>query len=276
MQDLGIIVVSYGGGVNSVALLVHLQRRRLVPTAILMADPGHEWPETYAYRDRVMRPWLRKVGFPDVTVVTREAEAKYRPRSQHQGTLGDECEAWKMLPSTAYGFKRCSHKYKITPCNWYVERQPWAHTEWNEGRRITRAVGFDAEEDARVERALLADAESALFRVWYPLYEAGINRTGCEDLIRDAGLPLPRKSACTFCPNSTLQDWRDLRRLHPDLFEYAVEMSRRAAPHIENPDVVGLMRCNPAGRRQLHVWAESDDEPPSSQSPPPMPCECAL
>lgn len=270
-------LVTYGGGVNSVALLELLRRLGVVPRAIVMSDPGHEWPETLRYRDAVLRPWLRRIGFPDVVVVSRESEAAYRPRSQHVGTLGDECLSKRMLPSVAYPpHKKCSLKYKRDPQLWWAERQRWVYEEVASGQPIVKCIGFDAGEDHRIKPSFADSAEALLCVPWYPLYEAGLERADCIRLIEQAGLPVPRKSACTFCPNNTFEDWSTLRAEHPRLFAYAIEMSRRAEPHLENPDSVGLMRgCMPAGMRQLHVWAQEDCSDLAGDGEPAVPCECA-
>ena len=39
------------------------------------------------------------------------------------------------------------------------------------------------------------------FEPHYPLIEWGYNLEKCKQIITDAGLPLPVKSACYFCPN---------------------------------------------------------------------------
>ncbi|HEY3900846.1 MAG TPA: hypothetical protein VGM54_19705 [Chthoniobacter sp.] len=44
------LIVCYGMGVDSTALLVGLKARGISPDAILTADTGGEKPATYAYR----------------------------------------------------------------------------------------------------------------------------------------------------------------------------------------------------------------------------------
>ena len=44
-------MVSYGGGVNSTALLIGLHQHRIPVDLILFADTGAEHPHTYAYVD---------------------------------------------------------------------------------------------------------------------------------------------------------------------------------------------------------------------------------
>ena len=56
-------MVSYGGGVNSTALLVGLHQHRIPVDLILFADTGAEHPHTYAYLD-IMDRWLKDHGMP--------------------------------------------------------------------------------------------------------------------------------------------------------------------------------------------------------------------
>lgn len=276
-RGTGPLMVAYGGGVNTIAMLVHLKRLGERPDAIVMADPGRERERTNRYRDEVANPWLRAMGWPEVTVVSLISEAPFRPRAHavSQRTLLQECTENRSLPSIAYGYKKCSLKYKARPATWWAERQPFAIDAWARGERITRAIGYDADEDRRARPEFLDGLEAKRYAPWYPLLNAGLDRDGCEALILSEGLSLPGKSACRWCPNNTLEEWRDLHDNDPEGWAEAVEMSRNA--QLDAPDIVGLMRCNPPGKRQLHlhVWQESapsscDDDRDA------MPCECAL
>jgi len=40
------------------------------------------------------------------------------------------------------------------------------------------------------------------FSYWYPLMEWGLDREKCKQIIANAGLPVPVKSACWFCPRA--------------------------------------------------------------------------
>lgn len=63
-----LLVVAYGMGVDSTAMLVGLHQRGVRPDLILFADTGGEKPETYAYLP-IIQAWLERVGFPPVVVV---------------------------------------------------------------------------------------------------------------------------------------------------------------------------------------------------------------
>lgn len=269
----GPVVMAYGGGVNTMAALIEATRRGVKFTAIVMADPGHEWPQTHWYRDNIANPWLIEHGQPTVTVVTRAAEAKFRPRAGliYQGTLGEECLRIKALPSIAYGWKKCSQKYKAAPSNWWIERQPWAQEAWSRGERITRIIGYDADEPSRARPEFLDAREASRFVPRYILLERGIDRDGCIAIIERAGLPVPHKSACMWCPSNQLAEWREVRDHHPDVYSYALGMEANA--EIGSPDVVGLVRVMPNGRRQLRML---DEGAPVMEREGEVPCDCAL
>lgn len=269
-----LIVLAMGGGVNSVAAAVLLHRDGFRPTAIVMCNPGSEWAHTVAYRDGVFSEWCDSVGFPRPTVIDRISEGAHNPRAWRLETLRDECMRIGSLPSIAYGFKKCSAKYKGDTSRWWIARQPWALAEWAAGRRIAKVIGYDAGEPGRVRAAFQNPWENQRMVPWYPLYDGGFDRDGCIELIKAAGLPEPGKSACTYCPSNTIDEWRLLRKIEPDRFAEAVEMSRNA--EIDSPDVVGLMRCAPHGQRQLHVWVDAGMPQIRGEQDAPLPCECAL
>lgn len=86
------IVLSYGGGTNSTAMLVGLMERGERPDLILFADTGGEKPHTYEHIETMQR-WLRAAGWPTITTVRKEGI-----------TLERDCLDRKALPSIAYGF----------------------------------------------------------------------------------------------------------------------------------------------------------------------------
>jgi hypothetical protein len=90
------LVVAYGLGVDSTALLIEFARRGIRPDLILSADTGGEKPETYQYL-QVIQPFLARVGFPAVVTV------RYQPTRAAYHTLEEQCLHTGTLPSLAYG-----------------------------------------------------------------------------------------------------------------------------------------------------------------------------
>lgn len=243
------LVVSYGIGVDSTALLVAMWRRGIRPDLILFADTGDgdgEKPETYAYLP-IINAWLEKVGFPLVTVV------RYVPTRAPYHTLEGKCLANETLPSLAFGKHSCSLVFKVEPQEKYIKSWAPAIEAWAAGHRVVKAIGYDngaqdCRRRAKADRAVAKKAanghqDARKYEYWYALQEWGIDRVECLRLIAMAGLPVPMKSACWFCPASTKREVIWLRDNHPPLFRRAINMENGARTGRHGLDTVkGLGR----------------------------------
>jgi hypothetical protein len=225
-------IVAYGGGTNSTAMLILLRDQGIAPDLILFADTGGERPETYAHVER-MNQWCSVNGFPEIVTV-RKAGRLYRGE-----TLEQNCRRKNMLPSVAYGHKKCALKYKRQPQDMFCNRWAPARAAWKRGEKVVKFVGFDADEPTRVK-----ETEDGKYLYCHPLIEADWGRDECVAAIRREGLPLPGKSSCFYCPNSKKWEIKSLAKKHPDLMARALEMEANA----ELKKVKGL------GRR--FSWAE--------------------
>ena len=247
------LIVSYGGGTNSTALLIGMYERGINPGAILFADTGGEKPLTYCYI-KIMQSWLDKIGFPPITTV------KKVDKNGDILTLEDNCLDKKMLPSITYGYKTCSQKYKAQPQDKWVNNWDPAKVAWKEGRRITKAIGFDADEPQRAAK----DYSDKKYNYWYPLIDWDWGRDECIEAINRVGLPLPGKSSCFFCPNSSISEIRELNALYPDLMKRALAME-------ENAELTVLKGLGRGRYAWSEVIATSDMFPFPNQE---MPCAC--
>lgn len=252
--------MSYGLGTNSTALIVEMVERGERIDVILSADPGGEFPRSYIYRT-FFSSWLQLRGYPPVTGVKKGGR---------QETLEENCARLEMLPSKAYGFKGCSHKYKIEPQEQFLNKHEGAREVWTKGGRVTKIIGYDMDEPHRA-----AIPEDKKYRYRYPLLEWGWGRDECVERIQRAGLPLPGKSSCFFCPSMTKPEILKLRRDEPVLFARALAMEMRAEQSGNLKSVKGLGRrfsrlefikevddMNARGEPLPARWAiDADDEP---------------
>src|SRR5581483_6098060 len=78
------------------------------------------------------------------------------------------------------------------------------------------------------------------FVYWYPLMDWGYDRERCKQIIAAAGLPVPVKSACFYCPASKKSEITWLQEHHPELLERALQIERNAQPNLTS--VKGLGR----------------------------------
>lgn len=204
------VVVSYGGGDNSRAMLIEMVRREVRPDLILFADTGGEMPETYD-NNAQFSAWLLAQGWPEITVV-----------SDGRRTLEEECLEANTMPSLVFGFRSCSDKYKVRPQNRYVVGWQPAREAWAAGARVVKLIGYHAGEPWRVK-----DYNDARFVVEYPLVRWGWNSAKCIEVVRAAGFP-PGKSACFFCPARRKHEVIDMARRKPELFARCVKMEQNA------------------------------------------------
>lgn len=251
------LVVAYGGGVNSTAMLCGFRECDVKPDMILFADTGGETPETYehvAMIGGVVREWW---GMELETV-----------RKLYQGRfegLEGNCLRKTMLPSLAYGKKGCSQKYKIEP----QQRRLKQLIKARGAAYCVKAIGYDAGEGHRVKRGSPDGLES----FWYPLVEWQWRRRECVEAILRHGLPEPPKSACFFCPANKRGEILRLRETHPELYERALAIERNAVTTDLGRGLAGssgkwedIVNADD-DQMKLIKWVEQHD-------PQPIPCGC--
>lgn len=239
-----VFALGNGMGLDSMGMLVGLRDRGLRPQVITFADVGNyetgkvgEKPQTYDYIP-VLAGWLRKNGFPELTVVRRKAV-----RTTYE-TLYECCIVNQTLPSLAFGFKGCSNKFKIVIQEAYMKKLEIVQACWKAGYKIIKAIGYDAG-PADIRRGSKAEDERYVY--WYPLREWGWDRDIIREVVAAEGLagwnkdnekgePLhwveeggvPVKSACFFCPASKHWEIDRLAEYNPDLLAMAVGMEENA------------------------------------------------
>lgn len=170
------VAVSFGGGLNSTALLVRWVLDGLTPPhRITFADTGSERPQTYDHV-AAFSEWLVQQGMPPVLITRKGGRAEsleqYSLRTKH-------------LPALAYGGKSCSQKFKIEPQDRDINRWDMARAAWRVGNKVVKLIGYGAEEQKRIGNAKLED-EKYFYR--FPLDEWNMDRDACTAVIR-AGRP---------------------------------------------------------------------------------------
>ena len=172
---------------------------------------------------------------PPITVVENV------DRNGNRLTLETECLRSGTLPSIAYGFNRCSQKHKIGPQEKFCNHHPQCRAVWQAGGRVTRFIGYDAGERKRYVRSRKHNETDKKYENRYPLIEDwNWTRDDCIRAIQEAGLPLPGKSSCFFCPSMKRQEVEALKQQHPDLYRRALAIEENAMPNLKT--VKGLGR----------------------------------
>lgn len=187
--------LSFGGGVNSTALLLLLTDEGVDFEAVFV-NHGTDYPETYEYVEM-----LREKGYP-ITEVRPQAFGGY-------DNLYDYCTDAEITPVRI--MRWCTDHFKIRPLMAYYERPCVSY------------IGIDADEERRVRPSRVEGVENV-----YPLVDRGIGRDSCIDIIKAHDLPVPPKSGCFICPFQRRSQWIELNRDHPDLWCKAVTAEQRS------------------------------------------------
>lgn len=230
--------LSFGAGINSVALYLLMQDLGMDFEAVYV-NHGGDWPETYAYLEMFRKEHPVTVLTPDVQGVS---------------SLLDHCRNKRMIPSR---MKRwCTDKFKIRVMAKYYEKPAFVH------------LGIDAGEPHRAKMSGVAGQENR-----YMLIEEGIDRAGCERIIKEHGLPIPMKSGCWFCPFQRQGEWRRLRKEHPDLFCDAqkLEDTQNQDRHERGKQPIFL-----SSRPLSEIVNDKQTALPGMESIEYPPCQCGL
>jgi PP-loop superfamily ATP-utilizing enzyme len=209
--------ISYGGGVQSSALIVLAATGQIAPVhGALFANTGDdsEHPATLRFVREVMTPWAAKHG---ITVHELQRVTKGNKQTLW-GRVMDYTGEKTSEPLPVYGYtgaplsRTCTVDHKIKVLERWIKRNAQALP-------VETLIGISSDE---IERAKPGNDTYEIRR--YPLLDLGLSRIDCVAVIKEAGLPVPPKSACFFCPFHSMLTWSELRRDSPDLFARAVAL----------------------------------------------------
>jgi hypothetical protein len=209
--------ISYGGGVQSTALIVLAVKGDIAPIdAALFCNTGDdsEHPDTLKFVREIMVPWAGERG-----VTIHEIQRVTKGKNQTLwGRMIDHDRDSLSEPIPVYGWsgaplsRVCTVDHKIRVLERWIKKNC-------EHLPVETLIGISVDE---IERAKPGESSYEIRR--YPLLDLGLNRLDCAKVIADAGLPVPPKSSCFFCPFHSLLTWAELRRDRPDLFDKAAHL----------------------------------------------------
>jgi len=191
---------------------------------------GTDWPDTYNYIAGFQN-WLKWNGHRPIKIINASVS---RDDGRRWASLVDHCEQQKIIPQQWPRW--CTGAWKRKQFIRYAQRPAFVH------------IGIDAGEEKRAK----ISSDSG-FEQRFLLIEYDIDRDGCKEIIRDAGLPIPMKSGCYICPFQRIGQWKQLRRTHPCLFQRAVELEKvsgrtyirgKTLPVIVNEDQMPLFETD--------------------------------
>lgn len=241
--------LSFGGGVNSVALYLLMEQLEMDFEAVFV-NHGGDWPETYEYVDYFIstgRPV--KILKPDVGTV----------EGKRFDNIIDYMTFRKLVPSRKN--KMCTDRFKVVPLQKYQKAPAYVH------------IGYAADESHRAKITHQKGFENRFL-----LIEHDITRQGCINMILAAGLLVPRKSGCFICPYQGKAEYKELRRTHPDLFCKArsLEETQNARITKEGNQWKPYYLCGKPLGKLVSEAEENQKVLPGMEHMEYPPCQCGL
>jgi hypothetical protein len=159
----------------------------------------------YAAEHGIALHWLRKVlrdGTPDTLLARIErSNDLIIPVRLERGPMN----------------RKCTGDFKISVAARWLR-------EHGASRRDPAIVGLGISRDEF--QRMRTDSGYPYETLTYPLIDLRLDRQDCQNIISRAGLPVPEKSSCFFCPFHRLTDWQRIKRETPDLFDRSVALER--------------------------------------------------
>lgn len=252
---------SFGGGVQSTAALVLAAQGRIDYQTFVFANVGEdsENPGTITYIEKHAQPYAEAHG---LTLIELDRIKRDGSTETLLGRLTKEGSRSLPIPvrmsNGAPGNRSCTADFKIRVVGKWLK----AHGATAQNP-ATVGIGISLDEIHRANTGRQEPYE----RIDYPLLNLGLRRTDCRRIITAAGLPVPPKSSCWFCPFHRPETWHEMRRNEPELFEKACdleELLNRRRDELGR-DHVWLTRFNqplrkaiPDGVDLLPMFDESD------------------
>jgi hypothetical protein len=212
-------VITCGGGLNFTALIWEWYKRKMArPDIIIFSDTGSERERTYSHLT-IVNNWLISIGYPEITIVFVQEGG-----DGNQVKLHELCIKTKTLPPPVFNFKSCSMRFKVEQVDKHLNNNVLAKSVWGKflkltdiKNKITRVVGFDADEDHRAY-----NANCNKYDVVFPLADWGYTREDCKAILNDSILPIPIKSSCYMCPNMKTHEIVEMAKNEPKALQAAL------------------------------------------------------
>lgn len=221
-------VFSSGGGQQSIAALVLSAQGKIDFPIHLWSNVGDdsEDPETLSYMEDHAKPFADAHGI--TLLELRRSYADGRPYRTIYEAEVDESRPWFNIPyrgADGNPLKRqCTDSWKIEVVGRWLKRNGAS-----KDRPAIVGIGFSSDELDRIKTpAGFVDPRNPEQVKAYPLFDLGLTRDDCRRVVAEAGLPVPPKSSCFFCPFHSAGTWVELKRKRPVLFDRAVEMEQIA------------------------------------------------
>ena len=208
-------ILSYGGGLNSTALLIFLIKNNYPLDLVIFADTGNEFNYTY----ETVKTYNEYCNNNNI---------QFQIVKSKNGIIYDYYFEKKITPNR---MKRdCTTKFKISPIRQYIRKK-------YPKEKFVFYIGIDFDEYHRMRESNVKYIKNE-----YPLVDNKIGRNDCITILKNENLPVPEKSGCYFCPFTNKENWIKLLNSNPELYEQAIKLEENS---MKFPKPVSLLSSKP-------------------------------
>ena len=227
MRSSRFTVISLGGGIQSsvMALMANEGTFDRLPDCAIFADTRWEPPSIYEHL-----AWLTdRLSFPLYGVDNgRSLREDVKALTNHSGSRN-----YVDIPvflkgrdgeGDGIGRRQCTDNYKIRPIRRRIREMLGLRPRQRvpAGTTVELWLGISTDEAIRMK-----PSRDRWMTNRYPLIEAGMSRSDCQNWWQDRyDRPLER-SACVACPFQSRRRWVETKRRWPELFAEAVQIDAR-------------------------------------------------
>lgn len=210
-------IVSVSGGKDSTALALYIrQKYPEIPAEYVFCDTGCELPETYEYLER-----LEALLGCDVVRLSAMDNGSLKARKKPGRNPFD------MYLKELYGgflpnprSRWCTRVLKIEPFERFVGND-----------KVFSYIGIRADEDREGYQSKKPPVISERPNILpvYPFKDDGLKLEDIKRILTESGIGLPAyyrwrsRSGCYFCFYQQVGEWQNLKEVHPELFEKAMD-----------------------------------------------------
>ncbi|MCC0075434.1 MAG: phosphoadenosine phosphosulfate reductase family protein [Rhodobacter sp.] len=203
-------ILGISGGRDSAALAVYMRQNHPdIDMEYFFTDTGKELPEVYDFLNRLEGFLGKRIN-------------RLNPDRDFDFWLA---EYGHFLPSAKTRW--CTRQLKLRPLNL------WLRDDLEKGVVVHSYVAIRADEPNRSGYK----SQHPNMKVRFPLRDAGIDKSGVVDLLKDTDIGEPEyyrwrsRSGCTFCFFQQKIEWVRLMEEHPKAFEEARAYEKTAEEH---------------------------------------------
>lgn len=214
-QDAIYHAVSLSGGKDSTALLLMMIEKGMPIDTVICADTGMEFPEMYEHLTKVEELLYRERGI-HITYLRHPKGFEYLMFD----IPVEREEEWKHITPFGYGWPNMQVRWCTGNLKTHLIRKEVNRLK--QAKNALHYVGIAADEAWRCKGEV------------YPLVEWGVTEAQALRYCYDRGLDwgglyeIHHRCSCWCCPLQRVDDLRELRKHHPELWTRLRQMDARA------------------------------------------------